>query len=90
MPLDHLTGLAVQHADDAHVIAARVRDAIVATDLHIGASLGIALDHAGDTSDRILRRADQAQYRAKGMRSSAIAIAGATAPADLLPVLAVE
>lgn len=70
--LDPLTGVA-----DAVDAGRRIRDTLVSPplkrgDLVVGASVGVALSGADDTPEDLLRRADDALYRAKAREGSAV------------------
>ena len=68
---------------DAHVIASRIRDTLVdvkntlgtAEVLGFGASVGVALNSPGDTAATLVKRADDALYRAKRRHNSAVHVA---------------
>ena len=66
----------VRNADDAYAIVTRIREAVLTVGPAVGASIGIALNEPGDTTESILRRADAAQYRSKAEHNSTITIAG--------------
>ncbi|WP_374603707.1 diguanylate cyclase domain-containing protein [Arenimonas sp.] len=87
---EFLVIVAIQNGDDEawlRSVAARVQAAIsrpVAIDGHwvvVGASIGIArFPEDGDDSESLLRRADEAMYRAKHGRASGVEFAGAPLP----------
>ena len=68
----------VEGRDEAHRIASRLRDAVIGLPqppgIHVGTSVGITLSRRGDTIEELLRRADEALYRAKPYRSSRIEV----------------
>jgi diguanylate cyclase (GGDEF)-like protein len=74
--IDPVTG-----PDEALLVATRIRDRIIADADQLagptgfGASIGLALSRADDTSSSLLSRADAALYRAKVTRDSSIELA---------------
>ncbi|MFA9446010.1 diguanylate cyclase domain-containing protein [Egicoccus sp. AB-alg6-2] len=74
---------------DASDLAQGLLDAVAAPfelelgDAIIGVSIGLATAHAGDTPDSLLRRADEAMYRAKHAGKGRIAICTHTAVAGV-------
>ena len=66
---------------DSLSVARRIRDSVLScgstfsATVGFGASVGLALSEPGDTPAALLRRADDALYRAKATRDSSIAIA---------------
>ena len=85
----------VQNGDDEHwlrAVAARVQAAIsrpVPIDGHwvvVGASIGIArFPEDGDDSESLLRRADEAMYRAKNGRAAGVEFARSLHPGQAAP-----
>ena len=65
---------------DAHGIASRIRDTLVGVNetlgtaevMGFGASVGVALSLPGDTAATLIKRADDALYRAKRRHNSAV------------------
>ena len=68
----------VEGRDEAHRIASRLRDAVTGLQqpggMSVGTSVGITLSRYGDTIEELLRRADEALYRAKPYHASRIEV----------------
>lgn len=71
----------VSSEDDAMAVARRIRDGVLtcgtgfSESVRFGASVGLAVSEPEDTPTTLLRRADEALYRAKSTHDSSISVA---------------
>jgi diguanylate cyclase (GGDEF)-like protein len=78
--------LSVSGPDDALEAGMRLRAAVVAADLGVTISIGVAVPQEGEPDSALLARADRALYRVKDAGRDGVAVADAESPPVVSPV----